>query len=105
MAFLVGNLLYVANVGDSRCVLAVGDKQAFAMTTDHLPMNEPEADRIHRAGGNISLDGRLNYDINMSRSFGNLRFLVLPVHDQYVYTGWRHNVAEWLIGYQPIRFC
>lgn len=95
-------MLYVANVGDSRCVLATGGKQAFAMTTDHLPRSEPEAARIHRAGGNISHDGRLNYDINMSRSFGNLRFLVLPVHDQYVCTGWGHGVVEWLTGYQPV---
>lgn len=65
-------MLYVANVGDSRCVLATGGKKAFAMTTDHLPKNEPEAARIYKAGGFISIDGRLNYDINMSRSFGNL---------------------------------
>jgi len=41
--------LYVANAGDSRCVLARGGK-AVPLSYDHKPDNEEEKKRIEKAG-------------------------------------------------------
>lgn len=44
--------LYIANAGDSRCVLARGGK-ALALSLDHKPENEEERARIEHAGSTI----------------------------------------------------
>lgn len=41
--------LYVANAGDSRCVLA-RNGEAVALSYDHKPDNEEEKKRIEAAG-------------------------------------------------------
>lgn len=48
---LIDNMkkLYVANAGDSRCVLARAGK-AVALSFDHKPDNEEEKKRIEAAG-------------------------------------------------------
>ncbi|CAD8174720.1 unnamed protein product [Paramecium octaurelia] len=51
------NRLYIANVGDSRCVLAklMGNSwQTFELTKDQKPSREDEAIRILKAGGRIA---------------------------------------------------
>lgn len=64
-------MLYVANVGDSRCVIATEGLNAFPMSKDHKPRNDSEFIRIHKAGGIVSHDGRIAHDLNLSRAFGN----------------------------------
>jgi protein phosphatase PTC2/3 len=64
-----GNDLFVANAGDSRCVLSHGSK-ALAMTEDHKPENHLEKERIHRAGGFVE-DNRVNGNLAMSRAIGD----------------------------------
>jgi serine/threonine protein phosphatase PrpC len=44
--------LYIANAGDSRCVLARGGK-ALALSLDHKPDNDIEKTRIEKAGSTI----------------------------------------------------
>jgi serine/threonine protein phosphatase PrpC len=44
--------LYIANAGDSRCVLARGGK-ALELSIDHKPDNEEERNRIEKAGSTI----------------------------------------------------
>lgn len=63
--------LYVANIGDSRCVVAAHGTKAIDMSKDHKPRNEPELSRIRLAGARVTFDGRINRDLNLSRAFGN----------------------------------
>lgn len=45
--------LYVANAGDSRCVLCRNGK-ALDLSVDHKPEDEPERNRIMKAGGVVT---------------------------------------------------
>jgi serine/threonine protein phosphatase PrpC len=64
--------LYVANAGDSRCVLGRAGK-AVALSFDHKPENEEERARIENAGSTIT-DGRVDGNLNLSRSLGDLKY-------------------------------
>ncbi|XP_034182448.1 protein phosphatase 1G [Osmia lignaria lignaria] len=70
VAVLKGNELYVANAGDSRCVLC-RDGQAVELSLDHKPEDEPEMERIVKAGGKVTADGRVNGGLNLSRALGD----------------------------------
>ncbi|KAL7545138.1 hypothetical protein ACHAWF_008492 [Thalassiosira exigua] len=52
------NLMHIANVGDSRCLLIESDRtgktSALALTTDHTPEHEGEAKRIEACGGVVA---------------------------------------------------
>lgn len=76
MALIRENQLTVANVGDSRCVLCRG-KTAVDMSKDHKPEDQIELDRITKAGGKITHDGRVNGGLNLSRAIGLLFVLIL----------------------------
>uniref|UniRef100_J3MEN0 protein-serine/threonine phosphatase n=2 Tax=Oryza brachyantha TaxID=4533 RepID=J3MEN0_ORYBR len=71
-AILVGNHLYVANVGDSRAVALKAGK-AVPLSEDHKPNRKDEQKRIEDAGGIVVLDDtwRVNGLLAMSRAFGN----------------------------------
>ncbi len=69
MAVLRGNQLYVANAGDSRCVLS-REGRAIPLSADHKPEDEPEEKRILNAGGVVTGDGRVNGGLNLSRAIG-----------------------------------
>jgi len=70
VALVRKNKLYVANVGDSRCVLS-RDGVAIEMSEDHKPEDEPEKARIVKAGGEVTADGRVNGGLNLSRAIGD----------------------------------
>lgn len=70
VALLYGSHLFVANIGDSRCVLARGSR-AIDMSEDHKPEDAPERSRIEAAGGRVTMDGRVNGGLNLSRAFGD----------------------------------
>ncbi|XP_066995659.2 probable protein phosphatase CG10417 [Anabrus simplex] len=70
VALLRGRDLYVANAGDSRCVLSHKGK-AVDMSVDHKPEDDEERERILNAGGKVTLDGRVNGGLNLSRAFGD----------------------------------
>ena len=54
VALVVGDMCYVANVGDSRAVLSGdGGRRLFPLSTDHKPSLESEQHRIISAGGRI----------------------------------------------------
>jgi len=63
--------LYVANVEDSMCVVAIHGTKAFDMSKDHKPRDEPEFSRILAAGASVTFDGRINRNLNLSRALGN----------------------------------
>lgn len=60
----------VANAGDSRCVICRAGK-AVEMSFDHKPEDEIEFERIKKAGGRVTLDGRVNGGLNLSRAIGD----------------------------------
>ncbi|CDR96202.1 protein phosphatase 2C, putative [Babesia bigemina] len=64
--------ILVANAGDSRAVLSRGG-QAVALSHDHKPQLREEGERIRRAGGSVT-NGRVDGNLNLSRSLGDLAF-------------------------------
>lgn len=76
VAVVQGSELYVANAGDSRCVLA-RDGVAVAMSVDHKPEMANELARIQSAGGYVS-QGRVNGNLNLSRCLGDLEYKSNP---------------------------
>ena len=72
LAVIRGNHLVVANVGDSRCVLC-RNGIAIDMSIDHKPDDTIELQRIEKAGGKVTSDGRINGGLNLSRALGTLK--------------------------------
>lgn len=56
VALRMGNVLYVAHVGDSRAVLCRKGK-AVQLTDDHKPNHSAERERIHKMGGRVYYAG------------------------------------------------
>ena len=69
VALLKGTTVYVANIGDSRCLLSRKGK-AHPLSQDHKPDDDAERQRIENAGGEV-VYGRINYGVNVSRAFGD----------------------------------
>lgn len=84
VAVLLGQRLLVANVGDSRAVLARGGK-AVPMSVDHKPNMREERLRIERAGGMVAWAGtwRVAGVLAVSRAFGDrpLKRFIIPTPD------------------------
>lgn len=70
VALLHDKELFVANAGDSRCVVCRNGK-ALEMSIDHKPEDQVEFERIQKAGGRVTLDGRVNGGLNLSRAIGD----------------------------------
>lgn len=70
VALLRGRDLYVANAGDSRCVVSRAG-EALDMSLDHKPEDDIETQRIIAAGGYVSRDGRVKGGLNLSRAIGD----------------------------------
>ncbi|XP_018329464.1 probable protein phosphatase CG10417 isoform X2 [Agrilus planipennis] len=70
VALLRENQLFVANAGDSRCIVCRSGK-AVEMSFDHKPEDQPEEERIKKAGGKVTADGRVNGGLNLSRALGD----------------------------------
>lgn len=86
VALLHGKDLYVANAGDSRCVVCRNGK-SLDMSVDHKPEDNLEYTRIKNAGGRVSMDGRVNGGLNLSRAIGDHAYKMkkdLPAHEQMI---------------------
>lgn len=86
VSLMVGNELFVANVGDSRCVVSRGG-EAIEMSFDHKPTDEIETNRITKAGGKVTEDGRVNGGLNLSRALGDHSYKTvssLPDREQMI---------------------
>ncbi len=66
-------IVYVANAGDARCVAAIGGK-AVPLSTDHKPTLSREKQRVIKAGFSVNGEGRIDGNLNLSRSIGDLRY-------------------------------
>lgn len=75
VALVKNNNLFVANAGDSRCVLCKGGV-AVDMSEDHKPEDDLERTRITKAGGVVNRDGRVNDGLNLSRAIGEYFLLI-----------------------------
>lgn len=64
--------IYVANAGDSRCVMGKAGK-TVEMSLDHKPEGQIEIDRITKAGSVIT-EGRVDGNLNLTRSLGDLKY-------------------------------
>jgi len=83
-------LLVIANIGDSRAMVgrttykpeAIKNNNqpdqipsntylAIDLSIDHKPEDQIELDRIHKAGGRITPDGRVDGGLNLSRCLGD----------------------------------
>ena len=73
VAFKAGDQLFVANAGDSRGCLCRGGV-AVPLSEDHKPQSETERRRVEAAGGFVSNEGRINGNLNLSRSLGDLKY-------------------------------
>lgn len=75
---LTKDYIYVANVGDTRCIGITRGNNANckfkALSKDHKPQLDCEKQRILKAGGVISEDGRINNNLNMSRALGDFSY-------------------------------
>ena len=74
----VGNKLICANAGDSRAVLGRANGVAHPLSEDHKPSQERERRRIEAAGGYINQVGRVNGNLNLTRSLGDLKYKQVP---------------------------
>jgi len=76
VALLYGEELYVANAGDSRCVLARAGR-ALDMSVDHKADLPSEQERVTKAGGFVK-DGRVNGILGVSRALGDFDLKTNP---------------------------
>jgi adenylate cyclase len=70
IAYLSGQELYVANVGDVQAMVIQSDGSHKFLTKKHDPAEPSERSRIREAGGWVSRNGRLNDLLPVSRAFG-----------------------------------
>ncbi|KAI0147979.1 adenylate cyclase [Hypoxylon sp. NC0597] len=70
VAYLQGQELYVANVGDAQAMLIQSDGTHKILTRKHDPAEPNERQRIRDAGGWVSRQGKLNDLLEVSRAFG-----------------------------------
>jgi protein phosphatase 1G len=78
VALFQHDTLFVANAGDSRCVACRVGGAAEALSLDHKPNDEVELTRIEQAGGHVNEVGRVNGNLNLSRSIGDLKYKQNP---------------------------
>jgi len=82
MALVTPTHIVVGNLGDSRVVLASAGT-TIALTNDHKPTDEKELARIYKANS-VVVHGRVNRDLNLSRSLGDFRHKTFKEEGNYI---------------------
>ena len=72
VCWIRGDVLYTANVGDSRAVLRRGE-ETIRLTVDHKPQLEGETERIEYLGGSIR-NNRVQGQLAVTRALGDHNF-------------------------------
>lgn len=70
-ALIVDDTLYVANAGDCRCVLANTDGSAIDLSRSHVGYDPAEKVRVEARGGFISMTGRVQGRLMVTRAMGD----------------------------------
>mmetsp|Transcript_10434 Transcript_10434/g.14757 ORF Transcript_10434/g.14757 Transcript_10434/m.14757 type:complete len:520 (+) Transcript_10434:231-1790(+) len=78
VAVMIGRTLTIANAGDSRGVLCREGGGTEPLSFDHKPIQDREMNRITKAGGFVNQFGRVNGNLNLSRSIGDLKYKQVP---------------------------
>ena len=78
VVFRHGKHLICANAGDSRAVLCRKNGICLPLSEDHKPSQDIERKRIEDAGGFINDVGRVNGNLNLTRSLGDLKYKQVP---------------------------
>uniref|UniRef100_A0A7S4VHE5 protein-serine/threonine phosphatase n=2 Tax=Ditylum brightwellii TaxID=49249 RepID=A0A7S4VHE5_9STRA len=78
VAVIIERTVYVANAGDSRAVLCRKDGITQPLSFDHKPLHDIEMNRIKKSGGFVNQFGRVNGNLNLSRSIGDLKYKQVP---------------------------
>ncbi|CAH9061180.1 unnamed protein product [Cuscuta epithymum] len=83
--WVLGQMVFVANIGDAKAVLARSIQsdipndgstllKAIVLTREHKAIYPQERARIQKAGGSVSSNGRLQGRLEVSRAFGDRQF-------------------------------
>ncbi|KAJ9458873.1 hypothetical protein DIPPA_70120 [Diplonema papillatum] len=72
-ALIMGNELYIGNLGDARAVLVETQGKATPLSKDHKPNFPAERTRVQHAGGFVEF-GRVGGCLAVSRAFGDFEF-------------------------------
>lgn len=71
VTIILKNMLYIGNIGDSRCVLSKNGR-AVVLTIDHrASVNKKELNRIINSGGTLDDEGYLGGCLGVCRGFGS----------------------------------
>lgn len=70
-ALIIDSTLYVANAGDCRCVLGKTDGTALDLSKDHVATDSVERARIAARGGFVTVTGRAQGCLMVSRALGD----------------------------------
>lgn len=86
VAYIKGVTLYTANVGDAMAVLVKKSDGFKVISQKHIPWNPTEAARIKRSGGFVSENGRLNDELDISKSFGQYHLVPIVNSNPFIDT-------------------
>lgn len=84
--------LYVANCGDSRCILSSKSLGIKTMSFDHKPQHIGELLRINDNGGTVSL-GRVGGVLALSRAFSDFQFKRGVAYNKPSFSKNHHNTG------------
>lgn len=70
-ALFVDATLFVANAGDCRCVLSRTDGTVVNLSRDHVATDPSEKARVEARGGFVSMSGRVQGRLMVSRAIGD----------------------------------
>ncbi|KAG0239902.1 cysteinyl-tRNA synthetase [Mortierella sp. GBA43] len=86
VAYVKGETLYCANVGDAIGVLVKKSDGFEVVSQKHIPWNPKEASRVKQAGGFVGEKGLLNDELDVSRSFGHYHLVPIVNCNPYIST-------------------
>lgn len=93
---IIDKKLYVANTGDSRCIISTSAGAAKSLSYDQKPNIMGERVRIENSNGYI-VNGRINEILALSRAFGDFKFKIpylTATNNNYIIDNIKRQVEE-----------
>lgn len=90
IALVINNVVYVANLGDSKSIIYSPKYGLLLATLDHKPNRADEKDRIHKIGGEVIQSDvyRVAGTLAISRAFGDFYLKRISTSEEYNPRGW-----------------